>query len=92
MRGKGPPFALSLSKGEGGGWFDRLTTNGEGAVCPEEERPFALSVSKGEGGAGFDRLTTNGLRYPRRFTLPRAVATLFQAAHAHITTPGGACV
>ena len=25
-----PPFILSLSKGEGGAWFDRLTTNVEG--------------------------------------------------------------
>ena len=48
MRGA-PPFALSLSKGEGRAWFDRLTTN-EGQAVPPEEGPVPPEpVSKGEG-------------------------------------------
>ena len=50
-----PPFTLSLSKGEGRAWFDRLTTNGEGAVHPEPVEgprpPFTLTLRKLADGA-----------------------------------------
>ena len=68
-----PTFALSRTKGAGRTWFDRLTTNGEAALRPEEEaappftlkrkRPFALSLSKGRRSP-FDAAQNEQMRPP----------------------------
>ena len=55
------PFTLSLSKGEGGSWFDKpVLSLSKGSPRTVLVIPFALSLSKGEGGSWFDKLTTNG--------------------------------